>query len=300
MEFTLNLESKTPPNIIVIGIGRVGLPIVNRIIETNISDVKYYAISTDSHDLEESLADNKIYLDVISKESIDDLEKDFTNTYIVFIIADLNEEIDAEIATLIANKARELDIPTIGFIPFPFNVEADNGAKYANDKIPGIMDALIILPNKKNYINNTCDMLFNESADKIIDATKTIVENVFPKKSLVCVDFSDMKRILRNSGYAMIGTGTSNGLDRAKEATNYAIEKLQVSSPSRVIILITSVDDIVIKEFDQIMETIFNKMGREVSFIVGYNTDTEMNGYIKVSIIAFGLPISDLKNSYSP
>ena len=95
--------------------------------------------------------------------------------------------------------------------------------------------------------------------------------------------------ILKDSGYAMIGIGKSNGVDRAIDATTKALDKLQVTPSTGVMIQITSDEDFILNEFDQIMDTKYNKMGRELTFIAGYNKDVEMNAYIKVSIIMFGV-----------
>ena len=303
--------SKLPASIKVVGVGSGGVNAVNSMIDAKVSNVEFYAINTDNAMLMKSKCDNKIQIGKdgfgvggdpkkgkqCANESIDDLKDMLTGADMVFITTGMGGGTGTGAAPVIAELAKEQGILTVGVVTRPFTAEgqvridnADKGIK----EIKQFTDALIVIPNDNayQYIDEKTPL---DTAFGIIDqvlrrAIESITDTITKTGKHINIDFADVKKVLTDSEYVVIGL--SDGAN-CKEALEKALENTLVEGPNikeaeNVLINISCsvnnpltladrkfLDDIIRKDFNNCK---FSKVGD----IVSDSLDTR----IKVSIIA--------------
>eukprot|EP00831_Metopus_contortus_P048648 TRINITY_DN39783_c0_g1_i3.p2 TRINITY_DN39783_c0_g1~~TRINITY_DN39783_c0_g1_i3.p2 ORF type:complete len:162 (-),score=37.65 TRINITY_DN39783_c0_g1_i3:41-526(-) len=102
--------------------------------------------------------------------------------------------------------------------PFPYEgkVRTEN-AELGLKNLKGFVDTLLVIPNNK--ILETFPTIgvvegFRESDMIIYNGVKSL-SDIITKTGYINVEFSDIKTIMRNMGYCLIGSGEAEGEDRA-------------------------------------------------------------------------------------
>ncbi|NDU80257.1 MAG: hypothetical protein G3I11_02755 [Ferrovum sp.] len=95
-------------------------------------------------------------------------------------------------------------------------------------------------------------------------------------------------------GIAMMGSAVAEGLDRAHQAANRAInspllEDINLQGARGILVNITATAAIKLNEIDEIMETIRSFASVEATTIFGTVIDETMGEQIRVTIVATGL-----------
>jgi cell division protein FtsZ len=116
------------------------------------------------------------------------------------------------------------------------------------------------------------------------------------------VDFADVKAVMQNMGYALMGTGISEGENRAINAARAAIDNPLLSDISlngcqSLLLNITAGQDILMSEIEEVSNVIVNETGRGANIIMGVIMEENMTGKISVTIIATGLNKNEQSNN---
>src|SRR5258708_4309775 len=106
--------------------------------------------------------------------------------------------------------------------------------------------------------------------------------------------FNDIKTVMAEMGKAMMGTGESEGEDRAKRAAEAAInnpllEETSMAGARGLLINITGGDDLTLFEVDQAVSTVREQVDEEANVLFGSATDPSLEGRIRVSVVATGI-----------
>jgi cell division protein FtsZ len=208
---------------------------------------------------------------------------------------------------IIAKIAREMGILTLGIVttPFPFEGKkraenADHGIRHLSEYV----DTLIVIPNEKLceiYGNATLMTAFNNADNVLYEAAKA-VSDIITITGLINVDFADVKAVMQNMGYALMGTGISEGENRAINAARAAIDNPLLSDISlngcqSLLLNITAGQDILMSEIEEVSNVIVNETGRGANIIMGVIMEENMTGKISVTIIATGLNKNEQSNN---
>ena len=99
-------------------------------------------------------------------------------------------------------------------------------------------------------------------------------------------------------GKAMMGTGESEGEDRAIQAAEKAIanpllDEISLRGAKGVLINITGSHDLTLFELDEAANRIREEVDPDANIIVGSTLDTAMEGMMRVSVVATGIDVSD-------
>jgi cell division protein FtsZ len=110
---------------------------------------------------------------------------------------------------------------------------------------------------------------------------------------LINLDFADVKTIMAGMGFAIMGTGTGEGDQRAMNAANAAIsspllEDASVKGARGVIINVTGGSDLSLIEVSEASAIIQEAAHEEANIIFGAVVDPEMKGKVKITVIATG------------
>jgi cell division protein FtsZ len=95
-------------------------------------------------------------------------------------------------------------------------------------------------------------------------------------------------------GMAMMGTGSSRGENRAREAAERAInspllDDIDLEGARGILVNITAGLDLSLGEFSEVGDTIEEFASEEATVVVGTVIDPDMNDELKVTVVATGL-----------
>ena len=159
------------------------------------------------------------------------------------------------------------------------------------------LDTNIIVPNQNLFkiINEktTLKNSFGLSNDVLKSGVQSVTD-LMVKPGLVNLDFADVETIMKGMGKAMMGTGEAEGEKRAEEATNAAllnplIDEYSLKGAKGLLVNITGGTDLTLFEVDEAVNKIRAEVDSEAELIFGSIEDENLNGKIRVSIVATSL-----------
>lgn len=310
----------------VIGVGGGGSNAVNHMFMQGIKDVNFVICNTDQQALEMSPVPNKIQLgpsltkgrgagshpsvgQQAAMESMQEikalLEK---NTEMVFITAGMGGGTGTGGAPVVAKLAKEMGILTIGIVTVPFGFEGKRRRSQAHEGLETLkhfVDAILIVSNDKlreMFGNLAWNEAFAKADDILTTAAKGIAE-IITVPGYVNVDFEDVKTVLRDSGLAIMGSGSAEGENRALEAVSVALESpllndndirgarnilLNISSGSKAVLM---------DEIASITDYVQEAAGNDCDIIWGNCTDETLGEKIMVTVIATGFETIEQRNT---
>jgi cell division protein FtsZ len=122
---------------------------------------------------------------------------------------------------------------------------------------------------------------------------------------LINLDFADVRTVMSEMGKAMMGTGEAEGERRAIEAAEAAIsnpllEDITMEGARGVLINITGGPDMTLFEVDEAANRIREEVDPEANILFGSTFEPEMEGKIRVSVVATGIDAAQMKSRPEP
>ena len=316
--------------ITVVGVGGGGNNAVSYMYKLGLKDVDFVVCNTDTQALQKSPVPVKIQIGPIltkglgagtdytvgrqaAEESIEEIGKMFEgDTQMVFVTCGMGGGTGTGAAPLVAKTAKEQGKLTVGVVTVPFRDEGKESLYRAVEGIKELskhVDSLLVIDNQKLYQlygNMGISTGFNKADEVLATAVKSISE-IITSSGYINVDFADVKKIMKNSGVAIMGIGEAEGQDRATKAVEQALSSpllndLNLRSVKNALINITGSPDgehnITLQELSQIMEFTAQYTGATINFKRGIVFDETLGDKISVTIIATGfemwqLPVID-------
>ncbi len=300
----------------VLGVGGGGCNAVNYMYEQGIPGVNFSVCNTDKQDLMKSPVPTKIQLGTNLLEGLGagadpedgrraalEAEEEIrmylsNNTKMVFVTAGMGGGTGTGAAPIVSKIAKELGILTVGIVTIPFSNEGKPKREKAERGIHNMkenVDALIVVSNNKLYeIFPDLDIAeaFCKADDILTTAAKGVTE-IITKPGQINVDFNDVKRMMQNSGVAIIGIGKGSGDNRAMDAINSAmnsplLEDADIFGAKGVVLYITYKDGIKMRELDLITDAVQNQTQTDCEIIWGVCKDENLEADIAITLIATG------------
>ncbi len=295
----------------IIGIGKIGNNVINKMVTRQDIKADFIAIDTEQSNLNNSKARTKIFVSsMISYEAVEELKKqikkELQDADMTFIMAEMGEKTGTPASAIIAKIARSMKILTVAVVSKPFKFEAANKIKLAKKgkkKLKHLADTVITIPYQRLndlYKNTTMENIYEKGEKSFITVVKGILD-LIKKQGIVNLDFADIKLVLRNSGKTVLGFGKANGENRAKKAVEQALNtpllEYSIKGAGKILMNITSGNDIRLEEISQIATTVAkNSENPNLSLVWGTvfeenklenQENLEKNGsFIKVYLIA--------------
>ena len=312
-EFEQGLDNVV--NIKVIGVGGGGGNAVNRMVENGVQGVEFVSINTDMQALNYSQATTKIQIGEkltkgqgaganpeigrkAAEESKDQIAAALANTNMVFITAGMGGGIGTGAAPVVAQIARELGILTVGVVTRPFAFE---GKKRLEQALSGIeelnknVDSLVIIPNERlKYVSEQKITFKNafEIADGVLRQAVKNISELITVPGFINLDFADVTSVMKDAGFAHIGTGSAAGKDKAAEAAREAISspllETSIDMAHGVIVSVIGSDDIGLDEVETAATMVQQAAHPDAHIIFGAFIDENMDDEIRVVVIATG------------
>ncbi|MEM9580642.1 MAG: cell division protein FtsZ [Pseudomonadota bacterium] len=322
---TLNLtvpgQEELKPRITVFGVGGAGGNAVNNMIEKELDGVDFVVANTDAQALQQSMSQSRVQLGVkvteglgagaratvgaaAAEESIEQIVDHLAGAHMCFITAGMGGGTGTGAAPIIAQAARELGVLTVGVVTKPFQFEGGKRMKQAEDGVDAlqkVVDTLIIIPNQNLFRLANEKTTFTEAfslADDVLYQGVKGVTDLMVRPGLINLDFADVRAVMDEMGKAMMGTGEANGEDRAIQAAEKAIanpllDEISLRGAKGVLINITGGHDLTLFELDEAANRIREEVDPDANIIVGSTLDTEMEGAMRVSVVATGIDATE-------
>ena len=305
------------PRILVIGVGGAGGNAINAMIEAGMQGVEFVAVNTDAQDLKMSKADAKIQIGMnltkglgagakhdigqaAADESINEIINYIQGSNMVFIASGMGGGTGTGASHVIAKAAREMNILTVGVTTLPFSYEGPKRMRRATSGLEELkkhLDTTIVVPNQNLFKIANELTGFEESFSLSNDVLKHGVQSItdlMVRPGMINLDFADVETVMSSSGKAMMGTGEAEGENRAMAATELAlnnplIDEYTLQGAKGLLVNITGGSDIKLFEVDAAVNKIRAEVDPEAELIFGAIKDENMNGKIRVSIVATSL-----------
>lgn len=327
------INLKVPENIIlkpiitVLGVGGAGGNAVNNMIASGLQGVRFVVANTDAQALENSAAENRIQLGATTtrglgagadrevgrtaaEESRDDIISHLEGSNMVFITAGMGGGTGTGAAHVVAKLAKDLGILTVGVVTKPFHFEGAHRMKTADaglSELQQYVDTLIVIPNQNLFRIANERTTFTDAfrtADEVLKKGVQSITDLMIMPGLINLDFADIKAVMSNMGKAMMGTGEADGEDRAVRAAEAAISNPLLDQSSMrgakgVLINITG-GDMTLFEVDAAANRIREEVGNQsANIIFGSTFDGDLQGIIRVSVVATGIGGEENINHYN-
>ena len=299
----------------VIGVGGGGGNAVNRMVESGVQGVEFISVNTDMQALNFSQAGTKIQIGEkltkgqgaganpeigrkAAEESKEQIAAALAGTNMVFITAGMGGGTGTGAAPVVAQIAREMGILTVGVVTRPFAFE---GKKRLEQALAGIdelnknVDSLVIIPNERlKYVSEQKITFKNafEIADGVLRQAVANISELITVPGFINLDFADVTSVMKDAGYAHIGTGRAAGKDKAAEAARMAISspllETSIDMAHGVIVSVIGSDDIGLDEVETAATMVQQAAHPDAHIIFGAFIDDTMDDEIRVVVIATG------------
>ncbi|MEJ2346649.1 MAG: cell division protein FtsZ, partial [Gammaproteobacteria bacterium] len=202
--------------------------------------------------------------------------------------------------------AKEIGALTVAVVTRPFAFEGRKRMHVANDGLKELgkyVDSLITIPNEKlvSVLGKDISLLqaFKAANDVLLGAVQGIAE-LITREGLINVDFADVRTVMSEMGMAMMGTGTANGAERAREATEMAIaspllEDVDLMGARGILVNVTAGPDLSMGEFHEVGQAVEELAAEDAVIVVGTVLDPEMGEQMRVTVVATGIGSAQVK-----
>ena len=319
----MTINFKTPdikelkPRILVLGVGGAGGNAINGMIDAGLQGVEFIAVNTDAQDLRLSKAQTKIQmglnltkglgagakLDIgqaAADESLNEIVNILQGANMVFITAGMGGGTGTGSAHVIARAAKELNILTVGVITLPFLYEGPSRMRKAQQGLEELrkhVDTIIVVPNQNLFKIASEQTTFEESFELsnhvLLHGVQSITD-LMVRPGLINLDFADVETVMSSMGKAMMGTGQAEGEGRAIKAAESAInnpliDDYSLKGAKGLLVNITGGKDLKLFEVDEAVNKVRAEVDPEAELIIGAITDENLDGLMRVSIVATAL-----------
>ena len=306
----------------VIGVGGGGCNAVNYMFNQKIEGCTFVVCNTDSQALNKCDVPVKIQLgeglgagtnptegrnaalnsqDEITQKVLDN------RTEMLFITAGMGGGTGTGAAPVIASMARKKGILTVGVVTIPFRSQGPETMIKAIDGITELeknVDSLLIIDNEK-ILDVYGDLLIQDAfpkADEVLATAVRGITEIIKKRGYINVDFKDVRTMMKDSGFALMGCGSGTGENRIENAVKMALESpllndYDLLSAKNFLINITVGNNgqgVTASQYGQVTELIKKYTGQANNFKSGlvFDSDPEFGDRVNITVIVTGIKMS--------
>ncbi len=301
----------------VIGVGGGCVNAVGHLVDTGIVGVDFICANTDSQALKGSRVRTSLQIgcnitkglgagsdpDIGRQAAMEDrdrIHEVIEGADMLFITAGMGGGTGTGAAPIVAQVAKELGILTVAVVTKPFLMEGGKRMQIADHGIGELgkyVDSLITIPNEKllTVLGGETTLLDAfRSANQVLQGAVQGIAELITRPGLINVDFADVRTVMSEMGMAMMGTGVSQGEDRAREAAESAVsspllEDINLAGANGILVNVTAGMDLSIGEFQEVGATVKEFASDDATVVVGTVIDPEMTDRIRVTVVATGL-----------
>lgn len=306
----------------VLGVGGGGCNAVNYMYNQKIEGCTFVVCNTDSQALNKCDVPVKIQLgeglgagtnptegrnaalnsqDEIAQKVLDN------KTEMLFITAGMGGGTGTGAAPVIAAMARKKGILTVGVVTIPFRSQGPETMIKAIDGINELeknVDSLLIIDNEK-ILAVYGDLLLQEAfpkADEVLATAVRGITEIIKKRGYINVDFKDVRTMMKDSGFALMGCGSGTGENRIEDAVKMALESpllndYDLTSAKNFLINITvgnNEQGVTATQYGKVTDLIKKYTGKANNFKSGlvFDNDPDFGDKVNITVIVTGIKMS--------
>ncbi len=302
-EDILKFIEETEQKIYIVGSGGSGSNTLDRLFELGIKGVNLVAMNTDAKHLLHIRANKKVLLgkkiskgrgagsnpvvgEESAKEAIEEIKGSLGDASMVFITCGMGGGTGTGSAPIIAEAAKAQGALTVAVVTLPFTSEGKirmENAIAGIEKLKKHTDTLIVVKNDK-LLNLVPDLPLNTAfkvCDEVLAGSVKGIAELVTKSGLVNVDFADLRTILSDAGFAVIGLGEASldakQEDRARLAVDTALNSplldADVSTSTKALINVIGGEDMSLKEAEYVVAETARRINPNAHIIWGARVD---------------------------
>lgn len=326
-EELLKFIESAKPKIYIVGAGGSGSNTATRMAELQIEGATIIAMNTDAPHLAKTKSHRKLLLgkkttkglgagsdpkmgEEAAQESKDEIKHLLSDAQLVFVTCGLGGGTGTGSVATITHEAKELGALTVAIVTLPFSSEGKIRMRHALEglqRLKKVADTVIIIPNDKLLTvapDLPLNMAFKISDEVLANATKGIVEMV-TKPGMVNLDFADLRSVLKDSGYAVIGMGEANATqttDRATIAIDNTLRSplldVDLSTAKKALVNIVGGEDLTLREAESIFQNVSGRISGEALLKWGARIEPMIQkSSLKVMVVLSGVEFADYSES---
>jgi len=324
-----NSRSNINPTIIkVVGVGGGGGNAVNRMIKAKLAGVEFWLMNTDLQVLTYSNVQNKLQLGVTTTKGLgsggdpitgekaaievkEEITKALDGSDMVFITAGMGGGTGTGAAPVVAQIAKDLGILTIAFVTKPFCWEGKKRMAQAEagiEKLRKYVDAILVVPNDKLLQVVERQIGLREAfcvTDEVLYRGIQGISDIITIPGMINIDFADVRKVVKDSGTALMGIGRAQGEGRAIKAAEMAINsqllESSIDGASGIIVNITGSSNMTLYEITDATNVINNVVKEDADVIIGTSINEAFQNEIQITVIATGFAgKSDMSSVHTP
>jgi cell division protein FtsZ len=313
-------QEDTRQRVYVVGCGGSGTNTLDRVFQMGINGVDLVAMNTDAKHLLKVRAHKKILLgkkttggrgagsnpqvgEASAKESMDEIKNCIQDSAMVFITCGMGGGTGTGSAPIVAEAAKSAGALTIAIVTLPFASEGKvrmENAMQGLEKLKKHTDTLIVIKNDK-LLSLVPDLPLNTAfkvCDEVLAGSVKGIAELITKSGLVNVDFADLRTILTQAGFAVIGLGEASmdakHEDRAKVAVETALTSplldADISTSTRALINVVGGEDMTLKEAEFVVAEIARRINPTAHIIWGARIEENIKkSSMRVLVVVAGV-----------
>lgn len=316
----LKFIEQTKQKIYIVGSGGSGSNTLDRLFEMGASGVSLIAMNTDAKHLLHTRSNKKVILgkktsagkgagsnptvgEKSAQESKEEIKKVISDASLVFITCGLGGGTGTGSAPIIAETAKSVGALTVAVVTLPFTSEGKirmENAIEGLEKLKKHTDTLIVIKNDK-LLNLVPDLPLNTAfkvCDEVLAGSVKGIAELVTKSGLVNVDFADLRTILEQGGFAVIGLGEASldakHEDRARIAVETALNSplldADISNSTRALINVVGGEDMTLKEAEFVVAETSKRINTNAHIIWGARLEEKIKkSSMRVLVVLAGV-----------
>ena len=226
------------------------------------------------------------------------ITKALDNTDMLFITAGMGGGTGTGAAPVIAQIAQDLGILTVAFVTKPFFWEGKKRMAQAEEgieKLKKYVDAILVVPNDKLLQVVKREIGVREAfcvTDEVLFRGIQGLSDIITIPGMINIDFADVRKVVKNSGTALMGIGRAQGEGRAIKAAEMAINsqllESSIDGAGGIIVNITGSSNMTLYEINDATNVINNVVKDDADVIIGTAINESLQNEIQITVIATG------------
>lgn len=307
----------SPCIIKVVGVGGGGCNAVDRMLDTRVGGVDFWAINTDAQALGRSKAKGAKVLNIGStatrglgaggnpevgriaaEESRQEIGAVVEGCDLCFVTSGMGGGTGSGAAPVVAEVAKEAGALTVGIVTKPFRFEGKRRMTQAVQAIKRLkehVDTVIIVSNDRLLDIIPDDTPMNRAfavADDILRQGVVGISDIIIKPGLINVDFADVRSVMSNAGTALMGIGIGSGKTGAEDAAGAAISSplldSTIDNAKGVVFNISGGGDLSLADVNRAARLIYDSVEEDANVIFGALIDESLGDSISITVLATG------------
>lgn len=324
-DYTFTMDDEGPATrLVVLGVGGMGNNAMENLARSAVPGLELFSLNTDVQALRRCHGSRPVQLgakrtggkgaggnsDIGRMSAEDDSEKIrriVAGAELVFIASGMGGGTGSGAAPVIAKICRDLGVLSVCVVTLPMQCEGlrrEEKGRTGLAELRKTVDSLLIIENEKlSTVMDQEDVSIIEvfrKADKVVVDIVAAIAGIINSHGYINLDLADLKNVLQRGKDACvdayIGIGEATGPDRARKATEIALNNqllstINIEGAANLLVNVVGSDQIGHNEAMIAVNTVVESAGIDNQEIfMGVVTDNAMGDRIRVTVIATELP----------